>query len=169
MKNYILILIMFITIFIAGCNNDQKNNEKLNNNNNSNLEDAVMPSIEEDPTIGTHEVNFYLFYLSTCSHCHEEMEWIKSIKDEYPYVNFNMYEITENEDLFFSVNESFGTDNVSVPVTIIGNEYMIGYSETRNRKFIRTMKELSTFESCDVVQATIDGNDIESCMKQNEK
>ena len=172
MKNFILIILMVITIVLSGCSNDKlTDNEKENgkeqdevveNNNTSNDE-------ENNPDVGTHEVNFYLFYLSTCGHCHSEREWIASIKDEYPYVNFKMYEVTENIELFNLINEAFDVDNDAFPVTIIGNEYMVGYSEAKNRKFIRAIEELSTFENCDVVQAAIDGNDVTACMNQNEK
>ena len=110
-----------------------------------------------------------MFYSSSCGHCHSEREWIASIQDEYSYVNFVMYEVSEYSDLFRKVAKAYNVENEYVPVTIIGNNYMVGYSESKNRKFIRYFEELSTFENCDVVQAIINDEDVDACMAKNEK
>lgn len=173
MKKIMLVLLMTITILLSGCDNKEKIENKQNKdiveNENNNNEENNKDEESKEENSETHQVNFYLFYSASCGHCHSEREWIASIEDEYPNVNFKLYEVSENEDLFLLVNEAFDVDNSAVPVTIIGNNYMIGYSESKNRKFIRYIEELSTFESCDVVQAVIDGKDVEACMKQNEQ
>ena len=170
MRNNILIILMVATILLSGCSSKNTNDERKNDDKQQQVEVGQEQSDNEETNVlvGTNKVNFYLFYLSSCSHCHAEREWIASIKDKYPYVNFIMYEATENEELFKSVNKAFDIDNASFPVTIIGNNYMVGYSESKNRKFVRYFEELSTFKNCDVVQSVIDGNDVEVCMKKNE-
>lgn len=162
MKKYILITLMITAILLSGCNSDKLADDENKKDNEQLIE-------EKDPNVGKYDVNFYLFYSSSCSHCHSEREWIASIRNEYSYVNFKMYEVSENQELFEKVTKAYGSSNISVPVTIIGNNYMVGYSDTKNRKFIRYFKDLSTFENCDVVQAIIDNGDVESCMAQNER
>ena len=50
------------------------------------------------PNVKAEEnLKFYLFYQESCPHCHDEMEFINSIKDEYPTVDFVFYEISLNE------------------------------------------------------------------------
>lgn len=169
MKNYILILLMIAIILVSGCSAKEEKREETDQKQDEIIEQQPAIDEEEITDAGKHKVNFYLFYSSSCSHCHSEREWISTIKDEYPYVNFIMYEVSEYSDLFDKVTKSFDSENEYVPVTVIGNNYMIGYSEAKNRKFIRYIEELSTFESCDVVQTIIDGGDVDSCMKQNEK
>lgn len=180
MKNYILIILMIVTILLSGCGKDEKGTEVDRGNDNNNQQEVESgeqngedeaDSEEDEPNsdIGKYEVNFYLFYSSSCGHCHSEREWIASIQDEYSYVNFIMYEVSEYSELFTKVTKAYNLENEYVPVTIIGNNYMVGYSEAKNRKFIRYIEELSTFESCDVVQTVIDGGDVEACMAKNEK
>ena len=170
MKNYILILFMIVTILLSGCSADRK--EELNDNNNQEQQEQSSQTGEQeevDPNVGKNKVNVYLFYSSSCGHCHSEREWIASIQDEYSYVNFVMYEVSEYSELFRKVTKAYNVENEYVPVTIIGNNYMVGYSEAKNRKFIRYFEELSTFENCDVVQAIINGEDVAACMAKNEK
>jgi len=171
MKNYILIILMIVTIVLSGCN-DENVTDKKNNNSQSEQEIVNNDSNEiddNDTNLEKHDTSFYLFYSSSCGHCHSEREWIASIKEEYPYVDFKMYEVSENEELLKKVKDVYGIESNSVPLTIIGNDYFIGYSETKNRKFIRYFEALATFENCDVVGAIISNEDVNACMAKNEQ
>ena len=167
MKNYILIIMMVVTIFLSGCNDSNIDDNKKNSGSGEN---NVVDNNDwkDNPNYSNkHEVNFYLFYSDSCSHCHAEREWISSVEEEYPYVNFIMYEVSEYTNLFETVTNGFKSDNEYVPVTIIGNNYMVGYSDTKSRKFIRYIEELSKFDNCDVVDAIVNRKDVDACMKIN--
>lgn len=161
MKNKMLILVLLFVFLVVGCN---KNNEI---EETPILENEEVEKEEKDPNIGKNRVDFYLFYSSTCGHCHNERRWIETIREEFPYVDFHMYEVSEEEELFIKVLDAYGIEDSSVPVTIIGNDYFVGYSETKNRKFIRYIEELSKKENCGVVETIIQNGDVEACMEIN--
>lgn len=174
MKKKILVSFLVALFLLVGCTN---NSEPREEENTSKEEDVVEENINnnEDTTIennediGKYKVDFYLFYSEHCGYCHNEREWIDSIKDDYPYVNFKLYEVSEESELFEKVKTVYRIEGDYVPVTIIGNDYFVGYSEAKNRKYIRYVEELSTKENCGVVDAIINDEDVDSCMKINNK
>ena len=80
MKKYIIILIMLL--LVVGCNKS-KNNEENNNKPKPNQEMVVIN----------------LFHWSQCSHCKEEINWLKELEKREDYIKVNYYEVTEYEDL----------------------------------------------------------------------
>lgn len=175
MKKKILISFLAVIFLLAGCSTSDKqketsrgndNEEESVNNNTDNNEDIIIKP-EED--IEKNKVDFYLFYSESCGYCHSEREWIESIKNDYPYVNFKLYEVSKDRELFEKVKTVYGIEDDYVPVTIIGNDYFVGYSDTKNRKYIRYIEELSAKENCGVVDVIINDADVTSCMKINDK
>lgn len=174
------ITLIIISLFLlVGCEkNEDKNFDESNRVETSNVSN-VTSNIEsnsnetsnekidyDESKVGTNKVTLYLFYLSTCPHCHAEMEWLDTIKDKYSYLNIVKYEVTENETLYEKVIDKMNINDYHVPLTVIGNDYMIGYSESRNNKLINLIKKHSTYDSCDVVKTIENNEDIEKCMKK---
>ncbi len=185
MKKYVII-IMVIAVLMTGCTNaenksdfdDNNQTNDINQNNNNGMtenqdDNKEIENINNEEDVELEEeknqVSFYLFYSNSCQHCHAEREWIASIEDDYPYVDFKLYEASENQELLDKINKAYGVENDSVPITVIGNDYLVGYSDTSNRKFIRYIEDLATFDNCDVVDTIINNGDVEACMQQNEK
>lgn len=84
--------------------------------------------------IEENKINLYLFYSATCPHCHDEMEYLNSIKDDYKDVlNIYTYEVTKNENnskMMNATKKVFNVNQPYVPFTVIGEEYIIGFSDT---------------------------------------
>jgi len=173
-----ILVVMISLLLLVGCNskkvdNDSNSNNKSNSNvSNSNISPDSNSNINIDydkTKVGTYKVNFYLFYLSTCPHCHEELEWLEGIKKQYPYVNFIKHEVQEDSSLYEKVVEKMGINDYHVPLTIIGNDYIIGYSAGKNSEITNLMKKYSTFSSCDMVKTIENNGNIDNCKKNNQK
>ena len=94
--------------------------------------DLVAPIVKEK--IEINKINLYLFYSESCPHCHEEIEYLKTIKEKYKdNLNIFKYEVTKNENnskMLESVKKTYGVNNQYVPFTAIGEDYIVGFSET---------------------------------------
>jgi glutaredoxin len=76
-------------------------------------------------------VTLYLFYYTTCPHCHAEQDFLQQIGPEYPSLEIKKYAVDTSQDNLtlmkrfakaFSVPSTFG-----VPQTYIGNTVVTGY------------------------------------------
>lgn len=178
-------LIIITLLLLVGCN-DKKNvnsDEKSNwieSNSNSNISSNITSNIDsnsntvtsnsnieyDESKVGSNKVTLYLFYLSTCPHCHAEIEWLNTIADKYTYLNIVKHEVSENNSLYYKIVEEMNINDYHVPLTIIGNDYMIGYSESKNEDIINLIKKHSSYDSCDAVKTIEDGKNIKNCLKK---
>ena len=98
-----------------------------------------------------NKVSLYLFHSADCSHCAAEIKWLEGIKEEYKdYLNVYTYEITYNEDnanLMTLAIEKIGATNRSVPLTIIGEKFFQGYSDTTASLIESQIKEYAELEN----------------------
>lgn len=171
MKKKIILLIL--CLLVVGCN-DKKREEKSNRNSasletNSNSNYSNSNSNVEDENIGKYTVHLYLFHSKTCEHCKEEIAWLNSIEKDYSYLKIHYYEASENHELYEKVKETMKIDSEYVPLTIIGEEWFIGFASSKERKFIRTINEYSKKDTCDVVGTIINGGDVNSCIEKNKR
>ena len=192
MRRYVTIFICLL--FLVGCGKQKQSNSNRNisnestnsnvvdtntntssdTNSSSNSNTSSNTNENEDPNVGKYVVHYYLFHLSTCPHCQEEIEWLQSIEKDYPYLQIHYYEVgstnPENAELVTKVRDASkitGENRDYVPLAIIGNEYYIGFADSKERKFIRTIKEQSTQKYCDIVDTILKDGDVEDCLKQN--
>lgn len=97
-----------------------------------NYSDVVSPIVKEK--IEENKINLYLFYSESCPHCHDEMEYLKTLQKKYKdKLNIYKFEVSKNEDnskILKSVKELFEVNNQYVPFTVIGDEYIVGFSES---------------------------------------
>ena len=109
-----------------------------------------VSSITKD-NIDDNKINLYLFHGAECPHCAEEREWLEKIDDEYKdYVNIYTYEVwhdKDNSNLMEEVKEEFGVSRDAVPLTIIGEKYYIGFSDTISSQMENTIKEYIEIET----------------------
>ena len=108
-----------------------------------NIANIVGKKIDED------KINIYLFYSESCPHCHDEIEYLDSIKDKYD-INIYMYEVTKDEDnnvLMKTVKNLYSFNGSGVPFTVIGEEYIYGFSDTVEEKIEGLIKEYLEVES----------------------
>lgn len=80
-----------------------------------------------------NEVKLYFFHQDGCPHCEKELEFLESIKDEYSYLTIVDYEVSNNYinyNLFKRLMTETNINKTSVPFTIIGTDYYVGYDST---------------------------------------
>ena len=74
------------------------------------------------------EITIYLFYQDGCSHCAAEKKFLKELKTDYPKLNIVYYEVNEYEDYYYKAQDIFDLSINSVPLTIVGEEYYLGFN-----------------------------------------
>lgn len=119
--------------------------------------------------IGANKVNLYLFYSSTCPHCHAEIEWLNTIKNNYNYLNIIEYEASANFAFYESVVEQMQINDYHVPLTIIGSDYYVGFNDSKKDDIIKLIKQYSKIEHCDMVDTIKKDEDITKCKSINNK
>ncbi|MCK4635745.1 MAG: hypothetical protein KAT32_02680 [Candidatus Moranbacteria bacterium] len=129
---------------------------------------------QEDPSSSAKEVNIYLFYSETCSHCAEEKEFLNKLIEADNRIKFNQFEVTknkENEKLFKEVADKLNVppSDILIPFTVIGDSYFVGWiSEESTGKQIEKVIYKALEDGCtDIVKNSSDLQ--ESCEQTNEK
>jgi thiol-disulfide isomerase/thioredoxin len=87
------------------------------------------------PRSAGSEIPIYFFWGDGCPHCAAEEPFLESLAQKYPQVKIQKYEVWNveaNQLILEKVAGIMGFEASGVPVTIIGEKYWIGYSETRN-------------------------------------
>lgn len=110
-----------------------------------------------------HEVTLYLFYGETCVHCAAEKEFLKEIQGDYDNLNIVLYEVWNNANnrvLYDLVREKMDIEQMSVPLTIIGDSYFVGYGDYIGVDILNKIDEQSYTDTIDVVDAIIKGEDV---------
>ncbi|MEW5907843.1 MAG: hypothetical protein AB1643_01525 [Patescibacteria group bacterium] len=77
----------------------------------------------------------YLFHGEECPHCKEERIFLTDLKKEIPDLNIIEYEVWHNDanrDLFLKKIDELGIKNPGVPLTIIGDKYLIGFNNAED-------------------------------------
>lgn len=94
---------------------------------------VLSTSVLAQTDVEEPEVVITFFWREGCSHCADEKPVLKELANKYPQVNLKGYEVfysTENRDYFFALGEAIGFEANSVPVTIVGDQVWVGYSES---------------------------------------
>ena len=99
---------------------------------NKDYEDVTANIVNEK--IEENKINIYLFFSYTCPHCHDEIEYFKELEKKYENkINIYKYEVLKNKDnavLMKTTKNLFDVSSTGVPFTVIGKEYILGFSET---------------------------------------
>ncbi|RJQ43074.1 MAG: hypothetical protein C4545_03620 [Anaerolineaceae bacterium] len=77
-------------------------------------------------------LNVYFFWGDGCPHCAEEEPFLESLEKKYPQVNVVDYEVwynKKNQEILSEFGDVLGFEPSGVPVTIIGDQYWIGFRE----------------------------------------
>ena len=119
------------------------------------------------PIMVSAKVNVYLFHSRICTHCQDEIEYLNEIKDEYN-LDLKLYQIYEdsvNTNLMNEVKEKIGIDSPYVPFTVIGTNYVIGFSEGTTDSIIELIKK---YDGTDIVDKIINKEDISKITSETE-
>lgn len=113
-------------------------------------------------------VDLYLFHSKSCPHCQAERKYLKKLEKKYDYLKVHEYEISKYPKLVDKVRKAYDIDNRYVPLTVVGSEYIIGYSESMNGQF----KDLiETYHDngggANVVKSIIEGKSYKKLFDKN--
>ena len=150
MKKYIIIVL--ILLLAIGCNKVE------NNDNNKKEEKKVEP---------TNIVTINLFHWSQCSHCKEEITWLKELEKRKDYIKINYYEVTEYTDLSNAVREELSVLGDGVPLTVIGTDYILGFGDSTKARLTNLIEKYHEKEYCDIVPLIQNNQDTTDCYLQN--
>lgn len=117
------------------------------------------------PVNAKETVNVYLFYGKGCPHCAAEKEYLEEVAKENKNVKIIYYEVwydENNKKLFEDVREKLEITRTGVPLTIIGETYIVGYSEAVNAKIDRAIDFYTEGEHKDVVTEIKNGTYVKS-------
>jgi len=112
------------------------------------------------------KVNVYLFYSETCPHCHSADKVINELINTRNDINYYKYETTKeinayNRNMLHQVAEIFNIKQISFPLVVIGNEYIIGYSSDVKDKYINLIdyyKEIDYKDEVGMLLGLVDDN-----------
>ena len=97
------------------------------------------------------KINLYLFKGAECPHCKEELEWLTDIKEDYKdYLNVYEFEVWHNEEnasFYEKAKEIMKSKTTSVPFTVIGKYYFVGFSDTTASSIENKIKEYAEIKS----------------------
>ncbi len=114
----ILFLLFLVPLNVSALDDDYK--------------DIVAPIANK--SVDDQKITVYLFHGQECPHCAEEKEFLESLENNYKdKVNFVFYEVwhdEQNAQIMTEVKNTLNVNQNSVPFTVIGNKYFIGYSQT---------------------------------------
>lgn len=95
-----------------------------------------------------NEVTIYMFRGNTCPHCEEALEYFKNHEEEIPkdikFITYEVYDNSQNNTLLQNIEKklNFDEDDIgSIPLFIVGNEYILGYSSASDIKKIIDLAE----------------------------
>ncbi|MFA6258504.1 MAG: hypothetical protein WCX79_02295 [Candidatus Paceibacterota bacterium] len=80
----------------------------------------------------TPGVPIHFFWGDGCPHCEKEKVFLDSILDKYEGLRIKSYEVynnQENYEILKKVSDAIGVTSGGVPFLIIGNGYLVGFSE----------------------------------------
>ena len=101
--------------------------------NASEYKDVVAPIANIKPS---NQITIYLFYGEGCPHCSKEKEFLNELKAEYKdkinIVKYEVWDNTHNKQLLDKIKPKLNIESNGVPITIIGEEYIVGFSESLN-------------------------------------
>ncbi len=96
----------------------------------------------------------YLFHGEECSHCQVERAFLEKLKAEIPGLEIKEYEVWHNEEnrkLFLETAQKLGIKQLAVPLTIIGDKYLLGFDTPENMgEQIRQLIKNSTVAQIDI-------------------
>ena len=115
------------------------------------------------PVINAKEITVYLFHSDSCPHCKSEREYLKTISN----IDVKEYEVSKYSKLLTKVTDKLNINSSSVPITIIGSDYKIGFNDEIKNDIKDMIDSYSKSDYCDVVDLIIKNKDIEKCLDAN--
>jgi hypothetical protein len=91
---------------------------------------APIPAPVTATQAAVSPVDIHVFWRAGCPHCEEELAFLAQREATHPWLRVHRHEVMSSRaarELFVRTANSLGTQAVSVPFTVIGDDYVTGY------------------------------------------
>jgi len=116
----------------------------------------LRSSASADDSPPEPRVDIFFFWGDGCPHCAQEKLFLGDLIEKYPQVVLHDYEVyyhEENQLILQKMAEKFGFEPRYVPITIISDQYWIGFSDDIKTKLEQAVQECLQ-SSCEVAMDT---------------
>ena len=121
----------------------------------------ILPVSAKDAS----NITLYLFYGDGCPHCASEKEFLNDMEQKYEDLEIIEYEVwydSDNQKLLNDVKEQLDIKTNGVPVTVVGDKTVVGWSEAHEEKLENIIKSYQENEYVDVVFQIKDGTYVKT-------
>lgn len=83
------------------------------------------------PVSAANQVPVYFFYSNSCPHCASEKPFLEELVEQYPQLELNTFEISQNLSnsiLFGRVGRELNYDTSGVPFTVVADLALVGWT-----------------------------------------
>ncbi len=98
------------------------------------------------------EFNLHLFWSKTCPHCVREKTFLRTLEEKYPSLSISLHEVgdPDSQKLFQKAGRTLSIKAGSVPLAVIGNDYVVGYEsdETTGQQIENLVKTCLEEKTC---------------------
>jgi len=118
--------------------------------------------------VSAKEIELYLFHGDGCPHCAEEINFLGTLNPND--VHITKYEVWYNEEnaaFMEKVKENLGIKRQGVPLTVIGDTYILGYGTDNKKKIKRAIKYYQENEYKDAVEEIKNGTYVKKDTKSD--
>lgn len=147
MKKIFIILLLLISV---GCSKQ----ENINNENNNQLENNEIIE-DNDSQISEGPINIYLFWGDGCHVCTSLKEFFNNLDSDYnKHFNLVQYEVwnnEENSELMHKVGDLLNQTYYAVPFLVVGDEVIVGFSESKEEYILDKIIEEYNNDRYDVM------------------
>lgn len=113
------------------------------------------------PNVNAKEdINLYLFWGDGCPHCEAEQKYLEDLQEDFDNLKITKYEVWHNEDnnqLMKKIASKTGKSLTGVPVTIIGETIITGFSIPTEHQMQRAVAYYSKTKHHDIVKEIQEG------------
>ena len=104
----------------------------------------------------------HIFASATCPHCAKAKDFLKELRTENPDLEIYHYDIaySNNSQLMSQLASELEVSSGAVPFIVIGDDYLVGYSEAYDQQIIEMLGNSAENESQDYVANFIKGTEI---------
>ena len=99
-----------------------------------------------------HPVHAYFFWGEGCPYCTLQKTFLEGLVADHPNVvvhAFEVYFVEENRAVLMAMAAAFGRDVRGVPMTFIGDEVWVGYSDALGRQMRAAVERYQAYEAPD--------------------
>ncbi len=119
----------------------------------------------DDDKVNSKEIKLHLFCYETNQYCKKEMSFIDELKSKYKNLAVEIYDVSKDEevDFYYKVVNTATIDTFeSIPFTLIGTEYTVGFDDNTKKLIIDSIERQLNGKYYDYVSQLKAGKEISS-------